>query len=509
MGVVLLYADEWKTEKLRERLEPAGVRCVTKPLAEDALNGDPGAGATIVWGEDVSALLPQHEYVLNRPAVARRSETTEKLAPLLHMHGIATAYTRHSNNPEGVFPFHYRVPVFHLEALTLFSAESNAAVRLPMSARRRPSMIGPVFAETGLDRLDKRGTSAIRAAVKAIYALGLDYGVVDIVLPPSGSPEVLKVEPYPELDDRLAELYAEAIRKFGRELESDRRRLRAPLLGADPEFLLADEAGRIVHASRYLPKIGEAGCDVLTIRGVKRYPLAELRPEPAADPRRLLRHLRRAMLHAAEQITDERLRWVAGGMPATGFALGGHLHISQVWLNSRLLRALDNYLALPLAMVEAERSARRRPAYGYLGDFRRKKHGGFEYRTLPSWLASPHVAKGVIACFALIAAHYQMLSQRPLQDPVVQKRFYAGDKEALLPYVRRVWEDLKRLPGYAALSDWLIPYEQSIMSRQVWDEHADIRPAWKISSPVYESQDPSIRAIIGTGVMNAAGGGER
>lgn len=101
-------------------------------------------------------------------------------------------------------------------------------------------------------------------------------------------------------------------------------------------------------------------------------------------------------------------------MPQPGFPLGGHLHFSGVSLNGALLRALDNYLALPLALLEDKRATRRRPHYGNLGDFRRQSYGGFEYRTLPSFLISPQLAKGVIGMAFLIASQYPRLQRRPL-----------------------------------------------------------------------------------------------
>jgi hypothetical protein len=503
MSVFLLYADAFQVQGLLERLDRLNIPHGSKaPTA--AASSERGEGATIVWGGEVSSILAQSGFVLNRPSIGNRCGGVEQMAELLHRHGVATAYSRYAKNKDRDYPFHYRVPVFHLQALTLFSAQSNAVYRL-----RMPIRFTPIYAETGLDRLDKRGASAVREAVKAIYALGLDFGVVDIVFPASGEPEVLSVAPYPELDDWLAVLYAEAISRFDRELKEEVSRRTPAMLGADPEFLLAEESGRIIHASRYLPKNGAAGCDVLTIRGVKRFPLAELRPEPTPDPRKLLRNTRRAMVLAADRILDDRLKWVAGGMPANGFALGGHLHMSRIWLNSRLLRGLDNYLALPLVLAEEAKSIRRRPRYGFLGDFRRQKHGGFEYRTLPSWLVSPGIARGVFASAALVAAHYKTLVQRPLDDPSIQKHYYEGNKKELLPIVKALWTDLERLPGYEALADWLDPYKQTILKMEAWDERCDFRITWRIPPFAGRVHDPSIRAIIGTGEMNVAGGGER
>lgn len=525
MSVFLLYAEQVHVRNLLERLERHHI-----PHGSKAPVSNESQGAIIVWGDEVSSILAQSDWVLNHPSNVKRCTNVERMAEQLNLHGIATAYTKYARNKDGDYSFHYRVPVFHLEALTLFSAQSNAAIRLRMpvtvtslseheathlrfmeppnrrsAARdrepqslRKLGRLTPIFVETGLERMGKRGASAVREAVKALYALGLDYGVVDVVFPASGEPEILSVIPYPELDDRLAELFAEAIGRFQREYITASQRQELPILGADPEFLIADNAGTIVHASRYLPKNGSAGCDVLTIRGVKRFPLAELRPTPTPDPRKLVRHIRQAMQLAADYILDDSLIWVAGAMPAKGFALGGHVHMSRIWLNTTLLRALDNYVALPLVLAEEARSVRRRPRYGFLGDFRRQKHGGFEYRTLPSWLVSPRLARGVLASTALVATHYKELTQRPLTHAAVQRQYYDGSKSELLPLVKSLWSDMERLPGYQAWADWLEPYKQSLFAMQAWDERRDIRPLWKISPFDGQVHDPTIHAIIGT-----------
>ncbi|MCZ4142661.1 hypothetical protein BZG17_33240, partial [Escherichia coli] len=130
--------------------------------------------------------------------------------------------------------------------------------------------------------------------------------------------------------------------------------------------------------------------------------------------RELIAHLLRAFGSASRSITDHTLIWQAGSMPQRGLPLGGHVHFSGITLNGELLRTLDNYLALPLAMLQDPRGDARRPRYGALGDFRLKSHGGFEYRTLPSFLVSPLVAKGVVGLAGLIASNYRRLRQRPL-----------------------------------------------------------------------------------------------
>src|SRR5699024_1475230 len=155
---------------------------------------------------------------------------------------------------------------------------------------------------------------------------------------------------------------------------------------------------------------------------------------------------------------------------------------SGVPLNFKLLRALDHYLALPLVLIEDPQGVKRRPKYGYLGDFRTQFHGGFEYRTLPSWLISPTVTKGVLAAAKLIAAHYPVLKSGYLQRHTVQKAYYEGDKEALRSIVQDLLVELKGLKGYQQYRNYLDPFFQMVLSGKKWNESKDIRLVWKITS---------------------------
>ncbi|OBA05856.1 hypothetical protein A9P44_14230 [Paenibacillus polymyxa] len=324
-----------------------------------------------------------------------------------------------------------------------------------------------------------------RLAVRALYTLGLDSG--EVVLAPLGERncQVRQVLAQPWLNDRrLATLYEVAAREEEVEgevfsAEQGRNRL---LIGMDPEFVLVRmPEGRIVPASRYLDRLGVAGCDAVTRRGRTLYPVAELRPAPSEDPARLLRHLRQAFAIAARRIDDHTLIWQAGGMPQPGFPLGGHLHFSGVPLNGALLRALDNYLALPLALLEDKRAARRRPRYGNLGDFRRQSYGGFEYRTLPSFLISPQLAKGVIGMAFLIASQYSRLQRRPLEAEEAHRAFYEGNQMVLREYMEPLILDLVSLEIYSQYEAYIAPLLDSLRKGKQWDETRDLRRYWKLS----------------------------
>jgi hypothetical protein len=167
-------------------------------------------------------------------------------------------------------------------------------------------------------------------------------------------------------------------------------------------------------------------------------------------------------------------------MPVPGLPLGGHIHLSGISPSNALIRALDNYLALPLAMVEDPTTAKRRRRYGRLGDIRPQRHGGFEYRTLPSWIASPTIAKGVIALAKTVAEHYRQLRGRPLDDEETLAAYLAGDKAALECAVQAQWRTLESLDGYRKYAKYLDPLKERIMARRSWDEQRDFRVHWRI-----------------------------
>jgi len=258
------------------------------------------------------------------------------------------------------------------------------------------------------------------------------------------------------------------------------------LVGMDPEFVLLREDGRIALASRFLRRGGIAGSDGIRVRDRIVHPVVELRPPPAGEPDELLRNVRGALIRAAHVIHDRHLRWVASGMPVRGLSLGGHIHISGIELTNEVVRVLDHYVALPFLMIEDSHSQRRRPAYGCLGDVRRQPHGGFEYRTLPSWLVAPQYTYAAIVLCKLAAVHSGHFKLRAWTDGTVQEAYYAGDKQALLPIIRQLHEEWLSLPAYAPYSKKLIPFWKKALHGTAWSWSSDLRETWKLFR--YQSQ---------------------
>jgi hypothetical protein len=492
------------------------------PCGEDT----PSAGkhdAVLQWGIPVRD--PEAAYVLNPVKCLLRAKHAKSVREIWRLNGLKTA-------EDGEWVHEYRIPVFQQEALGVWVKSRNPVLAAAQPGAWLPKQVidkgkrpqprhsrwsaavkdGGIFQEIPAeDQMSFHIRRAKRDAVRAVYALGLATGCVRVGIDREGSTVVLEADPAPPLDERLAEVFAEAINRYGAEREAAERleealaggeRLSAAgsssrnvLLGADPEFVLRRPDGHFVSASRYLEKEGRVGCDAVVLsRSRVIHPLAELRPKPSVDPRELVRELHRTMRQAAKLITDSSLAWLSGSMPAKGLPIGGHVHVSGIWVNERLLRALDNYVALPLLLAEGEAAGLRRPRYGFLGDCRRKRHGGFEYRTLPSWLASPELALSVLALVRTVVLHYRELPQTPLNRADVQRAYYSGDKNELLPVVKGLWTDLEPLPVYREFKKELDACRDRLFRLEGWDEQADFRIPWKI--PPFHEKGATFRPFM-------------
>lgn len=440
--------------------------------------------AVLQWG--IPSKESEAAYVLNPVKCQLRAKHARSVKEIWRLNGLKTAAT------EEKWIHEYQVAVFGQQALGVWVKERSLALVTIEAQRPRRNLEEnggsrrAAFVELAPeDQLGFHVRRAKRDAVRAVYALGLVSGVVRVGIGREGQTIVLEADPAPRLTDRQGELFAAAINGYASDLvEAERRESRAQaqlLLGADPEFVLRRPDGHFVPASRFLVKEGRVGYDAVVLsRSKVIYPLAELRPRPCDDPKELVRELHRTMLKASKLITDSSLAWLAGSMPGNRLAIGGHVHVSGVWLNERLQQALDNYVALPLVLAEGEAAGMRRPRYGFLGDCRRKRHGGFEYRSLPSWLATPELAYAVIAMVQVISLHYRSLKSRPLETADIQRAYYQGNKAELLPVVRKLWTELEPLPAYQRHKEKLDTYRDRLLRLESWDEQADIRKPWGI-----------------------------
>lgn len=307
-----------------------------------------------------------------------------------------------------------------------------------------------------------------------LYGLGLHAGCVEL----SPGAAVLRVYVGPPLGRLLCRRLAAAIREFLAERRHDPAD-RTVVLGADPEFILRSRrTKRLVTANRFFPYKGVVGYDRLFARGLRGRPLAELRPRPAGEPEELFRNLQSAVRRAIRR-TGRRIEFTAGSLPFSRFPIGGHIHFSGVPLTTRLLRALDIYLAVPLLLIDdPARSWRRRLKYGFLGDFRFKRHGRFEYRTLPSWLLSPTVTLAVLCLAKVVATEYHRLPADLFDEVAMQQAFYNAHKEPFYRRIDELWSHLEELPAFQQYEAAVLPLKRWIDARKVWPDRSDWKLRW-------------------------------
>lgn len=330
------------------------------------------------------------------------------------------------------------------------------------------------------------------AACRALYALWLDVGSVLVAVSGTGSMAIRGVwsiakQQLPIDRELLSEAITAWLKRWKREAEAvdHNERNERIQLGADPEFILVNEQQRVVSATEYLLESDSmyVGIDALWYRNKLIHPIVELRPPPETDPNRLFASLYRLLKETATAITDKRLRWLAGGMPVRGIALGGHLHISGVQLTPRVLRILDAALAIPFAAAADQNGAGRLRKFGGLGDYRRQFHGGFEYRTLPSWLVSPALTKAAIACCYIAVLNNKELAIQLKSADWLDDAYAGEDREQLHAKALDMLQLLSKLasntPEYK-LEKAIAPLQHAIRQRKTWNEQDDIRKRWSL-----------------------------
>jgi hypothetical protein len=162
------------------------------------------------------------------------------------------------------------------------------------------------------------------------------------------------------------------------------------LLGADPEFVMVDTNGHMLHFGArpgpYVPwGLDHSGWVI------------EPHPKPELSVRALITNIKTALNDFATVNTTAK--WRAGAYfhaPERTITLGGHVHIDQPQLSVGQRNGLDLFVqhleALDILPKTECEQRRAEGAYGRMGDTR-TEHGHVEYRTLPSWLFSQRVTK--------------------------------------------------------------------------------------------------------------------
>lgn len=325
-------------------------------------------------------------------------------------------------------------------------------------------------------------------ARKTVYTLGLDLAKVFIILNARKQYKVSHVDPSPILRKKEIEAVKSYLQKIY-DIENYLKN-REVKMGADPEFMLINARNqKVLAASDFFPREGIVGCDNIRMPNRQQRPIAEIRPKPTTSPLELTQNIKQALIAANKLAPYKNVKWLAGSQPSNGYYIGGHIHFSNTELNFKFLRALDNYLGITIFLLEnPSTAAKRRKKYGFIGDFRKKEHGGFEYRTLGSWLISPQITAAVLCLAKIIASRYPYLSVNYLSSIEAQKAFYNGEQQYFRKIFDFIWNDIKDIDMFLFYKEHLKIIPQMIAEEITWDEKADFRTFWDISPKrIYES----------------------
>lgn len=322
----------------------------------------------------------------------------------------------------------------------------------------RTESFGWKWKEIGLDDMPSDWKEI---AIRSLYVTGLPNGVVKIGKLSNEAPIVISVKP---LEKVLSITPIPTPLPF--------------TIGADVEFMLNNE-GELIPASRFFPIEGPVGCDERQIeQDSGDYALAELRPEKAQTPQELYKNIKALLNDASNQIPYNNIEFHSGSMPFSGYQCGGHLHFGTP-LSLAKIRALDQYVAIPLAMIEDSRTAKRRrkTKHGGLGKYRLHPYG-FEYISLSSWITDPQLTLGILCLAYLVVAYHHELPADLLFEPLVQQAYYNGNKTILKHYWPEIKKRLQSTTGFHDYENELTDFFNRVEHPEEYPVQKDLRQNW-------------------------------
>ncbi|OEF96010.1 putative amidoligase domain-containing protein [Desulfuribacillus alkaliarsenatis] len=475
------YANQEYVKKLEKNINKE-LKSIFKSKNNSSANS-----VLLNWGKENNYNDLEFDYVCNPAHGLNNIKNRLRMFKILKLNGIEIPPIKRIGETEsGIARYkvekvntirNYRVFVFQFNTVIMYRSNDNL-----VWLSQKPSKVNIKYFETA--ESENRETQKVaQLAQRAVYSLGLDFGSVWIGVTSSKKNIVLNVDSAPILNIKREKLFRQAIVSFIEQYNNDKLSTN-PVLGADPEFMFKDNKGKMILASKYFSKNGSVGCDARTInRNKAKRPLGEIRPEPSSNPQQLLENIRNIMAEAVGVVNSNKVSWVAGSMPFKGYAIGGHIHFSNVKLNTPMVRVLDSYLALPLALIENPVTAKqRRPRYGFLGDVRTQFHGGFEYRTLSSWVVCPKISKAVLYLSHFLVKNYTKLKTNIYDSYNQQRLFYNVNRAELKSKFNILWDELEQIPGFLSVYNHIKIVPEMIEKDVIWDEKVDFIKSWNINS---------------------------
>lgn len=379
----------------------------------------------------------------------------------------------------------YRVHVMDTDVF--FIEEKYCENRLQLDEMViRTKVFGWEFSEIDLMNKNKVDIKTIsNLAKKAVYSIGLDFGVVNIGKNSEGIYYVLDVDATCKwTSEKCKEAYINQFKKLLFKYDNLINNKNEITIGADIECIIKDKkTGALIFASDFFSQEGSVGMDARSIEGDKEYfPVMEIRPQYSINPAEVIDSIKSILDKASEHINYKNIGIYSGNMPVYNYWVGGHIHFG-VKPNVKFIRALDNYLALPLMMIEKAYSSRKRKfKYGALGNYRLKFHKGFEYCTLSSWLVDPEIATAVLHLAKVIAKEHLNLNEEFLCNYSDIRAFYLVEKFYFKDKMDKILYNISNTETFKKYSSVIDPLFKKILLCEEWEEDKDIKESWNLKS---------------------------
>lgn len=266
-------------------------------------------------------------------------------------------------------------------------------------------------------------------------------------------------------------------------------------LGADPEMILTDHQGNLLHGHWTCTRFDPAGRNKFGQDTGGR--TLELRPTPSPDPRQVVTRLKNIMKYACRKHPD-LLNYKATAGSMAGYPLGGHIHLGIPYEHrkyiSELVQALDYFLAIPLFLLEKPAEMRERGGYHNFGAYNGKDFG-VEYRTPSSWLVSKGVALGTM-CVAKIVGQ-EFVNRRQWVTALIDKRmdyrtwrdlYLAFEQAPFRSWLPDIQSKLSRFPLFPLYKSEVCFLWWLLKEKKTWDTEKSIFEKWKIASLVKKKE---------------------
>jgi bifunctional DNA-binding transcriptional regulator/antitoxin component of YhaV-PrlF toxin-antitoxin module len=322
-------------------------------------------------------------------------------------------------------------------------------------------------------------------ALKAIHATNLDIACVKVGVSKTNTLYVLDISNHlGGISEECLDAYYSEIRlmvlsfiEFKNKNESD------ITIGADPELLVMDKnTSELIPASYLIKDEGEIGLDSRTLEGGKLVlPVLELRPSYSTNPIDVYNSIEKLFKELEDKFSFQNIGLYAGSAPHYHYWIGGHIHFG-IKSSSKLIRALDNYLNLPLLMISQTTTARQRNrTYGFLGNYRNKDHGGFEYCSLGSWLISPQITLGVLCLAKVVVSEFYYLKDIYIVNHLDSRAYYSVNKNYFTDKVKNIINQIRSTKSYGLYKKDIDVIFRMIERHETWDETIDIKSSWGLS----------------------------